>query len=222
MILVEFEIMSSIQRANRKSTDFTIDRILGDDSANPSKLQDSSNFTKTSSSLETVLCANNYCESTSTNFHDSASDSGTLNSEILSRTAHKFVENEIVNSTSPSRMFQCDDESINQKNISSQSTVQSLHNLHWLQCTRYRPPKLPRKSFAGKVPRRRSATHPRIPFTSFQIQTLEDKYKSGAYLSRKDVSQLSTILRIPHSRVCILNIVIARFFFPKFFNCLLA
>ena len=76
--------------------------------------------------------------------------------------------------------------------------------LSWLECTRYRPPKLPRKSGAGKIrKRRRPGLHPRIPFTASQLQQLEDKYRKCAYLSRRDVIQLSTALRLAQSRVSI-------------------
>ncbi|XP_015118223.1 homeobox protein engrailed-2 [Diachasma alloeum] len=74
-------------------------------------------------------------------------------------------------------------------------------DLQWLQCTRYRPPRLPRRTSGTRNCKRRPATHPRIPFTSFQLEVLEDKYKTGPYLTRKDVLQLAGILRLPQSRV---------------------
>ncbi|XP_015597870.1 homeobox protein engrailed-1 isoform X2 [Cephus cinctus] len=83
----------------------------------------------------------------------------------------------------------------------SAPVITDNNELSWLQCTRYRPPRLPRKSSAGKATKRRPGTHPRIPFTTLQLQVLEDKYKRGAYLSRRDVLQLSTTLRLPQSRV---------------------
>lgn len=74
-------------------------------------------------------------------------------------------------------------------------------DLPWLRCTRYRPPRLPKRSSASKISKRRPGKHPRIPFTAFQLQILEDKYSKGAYLARRDVVQLSLILRLPQSRV---------------------
>lgn len=73
----------------------------------------------------------------------------------------------------------------------------------WLRCTRYKPPKLSRRSCTGKSIKRRPGSHPRIPFTKFQLQLLEEKYKGNAYLSRRDVIQLSGILHLPQSRVSI-------------------
>lgn len=73
--------------------------------------------------------------------------------------------------------------------------------LSWLRCTRYCPPKLPRKSCAGKSLKRKPGSHPRIPFTKHQLEILEDKYKSNAYLTRKDVVHLSDVLHLPQSRV---------------------
>ncbi|XP_023247040.1 uncharacterized protein LOC106636216 [Copidosoma floridanum] len=73
--------------------------------------------------------------------------------------------------------------------------------LSWLRCTRYCPPKLPRKSSAGKNLKRKPGSHPRIPFTKYQLEVLEDKYKSNAYLARKDVVYLSDLLHLPQSRI---------------------
>ena len=73
--------------------------------------------------------------------------------------------------------------------------------LPWLRCTRYSPPKLPRRPSAGKQVKRRLGSQPRIPFTKLQIQVLEEKYRISAYLSRKDVIQLAENLNLPQNRV---------------------
>lgn len=73
--------------------------------------------------------------------------------------------------------------------------------LPWLRCTRYSPPKLPRRPQSGKEVKRRLGSHPRIPFTKLQIQVLEDKYRISAYLSRRDVIQLAGNLSLPQNRV---------------------
>jgi len=75
-------------------------------------------------------------------------------------------------------------------------------DLTWLQYTRYRPPKLPRKSVVEKRIKRRTGEHPRIPFSSSQLRVLEDRYKRNAYLSRNDVVEMSATLRLPQSKVC--------------------
>ncbi|XP_051160767.1 homeobox protein engrailed-2b [Leptopilina boulardi] len=72
--------------------------------------------------------------------------------------------------------------------------------LPWLHCTRYSPPKLPRRQ-TTKQRKRRLGSQPRIPFTKIQIQILEEKYKINAYLSRRDVIQLGGILNLPQNRV---------------------
>lgn len=77
-------------------------------------------------------------------------------------------------------------------------------DLTWLQYTRYKPPKLPRRSFVEKRRKRRAGDHPRIPFSSSQLQVLEDRYKRGAYLSRNDVVEMSATLRLPQSKVRII------------------
>ncbi|XP_011685686.1 PREDICTED: homeobox protein XHOX-7.1' [Wasmannia auropunctata] len=74
-------------------------------------------------------------------------------------------------------------------------------DLTWLQYTRYRPPRLPRRSLAERRVKRRVGDHPRIPFSSSQLQVLEDRYKRGAYLSRSDVIEMSATLRLPQSKI---------------------
>lgn len=74
--------------------------------------------------------------------------------------------------------------------------------LTWLQYTRYRPPKLPRRSLAERRVKRRAGDHPRIPFSSSQLQVLENRYRRSAYLSRNDIVEMSATLRLPQSKVC--------------------
>ncbi|OXU30475.1 hypothetical protein TSAR_013545 [Trichomalopsis sarcophagae] len=83
----------------------------------------------------------------------------------------------------------------------SDSTQLNSEELSWLRCTRYRPPKLPRKSSAGKIFKRKPGSHPRIPFTKYQIEILENRYRSSSYLSRDDVVNLSDLLHLPQSRI---------------------
>lgn len=75
-------------------------------------------------------------------------------------------------------------------------------DLTWLQYTRYRPPKLPRRSYVERRTKRRTDDRPRIPFSSSQLQVLEDRYRRSAYLSRNDVVEMSAMLRLPQSKVC--------------------
>lgn len=72
--------------------------------------------------------------------------------------------------------------------------------LEWLRCTRYRPPKIPRKSTIGKN-RRKPSLHPRIPFSTFQLDFLEQQFRHSAYLSKDDVSEISSALNLPPNRV---------------------
>lgn len=75
------------------------------------------------------------------------------------------------------------------------------NDLTWLHYTRYRPPKLPRRSFVEKRTKRRAGDHPRIPFSSSQLEVLENRYRRSAYLSRNDVIEISATLRLPQSKV---------------------
>ncbi|XP_072754624.1 homeobox protein MSX-1 isoform X2 [Anoplolepis gracilipes] len=75
-------------------------------------------------------------------------------------------------------------------------------DLTWLQYTRYRPPKLPRRSYVERRRiKRRTDDRPRIPFSSSQLQVLEDRYRKSAYLSRNDVVEMSAMLRLPQSKI---------------------
>lgn len=74
-------------------------------------------------------------------------------------------------------------------------------DLMWLQYTRYRPPKLPRKSLAERRIKRRAGDHPRIPFSSSQLQVLEDRYRRCAYLTRSEVAEMSAMLKLPQIKV---------------------
>lgn len=184
--------MSRVQhnKPNRRTSDFSIARILAD---NTSKLS-----TNPSSSLiqNSPINSNIKQFNDKNNFYHGENILTNDNDKSLFRINSEFVNQTIVHSPSTSGLFQVIEQTKNDK-----STEDCASDLYWLQCTRYRPPKIPRKSFVGKICKRRPASHPRIPFSSFQLDVLEEKYKNDAYLSRKDVIQLSTTLRLPHSRV---------------------
>ena len=78
--------------------------------------------------------------------------------------------------------------------------IKATTELEWLRCTRYRPPKIPRKSTIGKN-RRKPSLHPRIPFSTFQLDFLEQQFRHSAYLSKDDVSEISSVLNLPPNRV---------------------
>ncbi|XP_072158099.1 uncharacterized protein [Bemisia tabaci] len=71
----------------------------------------------------------------------------------------------------------------------------------WLRCTRYKPPKLKRTRRQDGVVRRKLGRNPRIPFSSEQVLTLENKFRENAYLSCADVAALSSALRLSEIRI---------------------
>nr|XP_012149522.1 PREDICTED: uncharacterized protein LOC105663661 [Megachile rotundata] len=77
--------------------------------------------------------------------------------------------------------------------------LRDIEKLEWLQCTRYKPPKIPRKPI-GKN-KRKPSFYPRIPFSMFQLEFLEQKFRNSAYLTRNDVIDISDILKLPPNRV---------------------
>ncbi|XP_076383732.1 uncharacterized protein LOC117224493 [Megalopta genalis] len=80
-------------------------------------------------------------------------------------------------------------------------SLQVLQNkFKWLHCTRYKPPTVPRKSRSDKH-KRRDGLQPRIPISMFQLDILERKYCNGAYLSRNDLLELSSTLKLPPKKL---------------------
>ncbi|XP_041351184.1 homeobox protein MSH-A-like [Gigantopelta aegis] len=71
----------------------------------------------------------------------------------------------------------------------------------WLQCTRYKPPKLPRRKNKDGVKRRKLGRNPRVPFTQNQVSVLEEKFRRTHYLSSMDVAELSSVLSLSDNRV---------------------
>ncbi|XP_014665274.1 PREDICTED: homeobox protein Hox-B6-like [Priapulus caudatus] len=71
----------------------------------------------------------------------------------------------------------------------------------WLQCTRYRPPKLPRMKRKEGPQKRKLGRNPRIPFSPGQVATLEEKFRAAHYLSSMDVAELSSALSLSETRV---------------------
>lgn len=72
-------------------------------------------------------------------------------------------------------------------------------NFEWLQCSRYKPPKLPRRR---EFPRRRHlGRNPRIPFTSVQVSALEAQFAVTRYLSGAQVHSIAVALGLTDTRV---------------------
>ncbi|CAN8031715.1 unnamed protein product, partial [Ixodes persulcatus] len=69
----------------------------------------------------------------------------------------------------------------------------------WLQCSRYKPPKLPRRR---EFPRRRYlGRNPRIPFTGSQVSALEAHFRTNRYLSGAQVHRIADNLGLTETRV---------------------
>ncbi|XP_031843674.1 uncharacterized protein LOC116431847 [Nomia melanderi] len=80
-------------------------------------------------------------------------------------------------------------------------SLQELRSeLEWLHCTRYKPPKVPRRSRTDQH-KRKASLHPRIPFSSYQIDVLERRFHDSAYVSKNDVLDLSAALTLPPKKV---------------------
>ncbi|ENN70661.1 hypothetical protein YQE_12606, partial [Dendroctonus ponderosae] len=70
----------------------------------------------------------------------------------------------------------------------------------WLQCSRYCPPRVPRVQ-KNNVQKRQLGRHPRIPFTSYQLSLLEQKFNESPYLSSEEVIVMSKKLQLADIRV---------------------
>ncbi|XP_072023804.1 uncharacterized protein [Amphiura filiformis] len=71
----------------------------------------------------------------------------------------------------------------------------------WLQCTRYKPPRLPRAKRKEGAKKRKLGRNPRVPFSPAQVATLEQKFRCTHYLSSIDVAELSQALNLSENRV---------------------
>ncbi|XP_060521973.1 brain-specific homeobox protein homolog [Cylas formicarius] len=76
-----------------------------------------------------------------------------------------------------------------------------VESFHWLQCSRYCPPKVPRINKKETFQKRQLGRHPRIPFTSTQLSILEQKFQESPYLSSDEVMTLSQKLKLADIRV---------------------
>ncbi|EFA07332.1 homeobox protein ceh-5 isoform X2 [Tribolium castaneum] len=81
------------------------------------------------------------------------------------------------------------------------NSAMPLDPYSWLQCTRYCPPKVPRANKREGPQKRQLGRHPRIPFTSYQLSVLEEKFKQSPYLSSEEVTMLSRQLQLVDVRV---------------------
>ncbi|KAL1484999.1 hypothetical protein MTO96_032240 [Rhipicephalus appendiculatus] len=71
----------------------------------------------------------------------------------------------------------------------------------WLQCSRYKPPKLPTAG-RGEFPRRRYVgRNPRIPFTGAQVSALEAQFAASRYLSGAQVNNVAIRLGLTEKRL---------------------
>ncbi|XP_052058052.1 homeobox protein MSH-C-like [Mytilus californianus] len=85
--------------------------------------------------------------------------------------------------------------------VDSDETDDEDDSLPWLQCTRYKPPKLPRNKRKDCIKKRKLGRNPRVPFTQHQVAALEQKFRRTQYLSSMDVAELSTLLNLTETRV---------------------
>eukprot|EP00794_Sanderia_malayensis_P018839 gene18839-20735_t len=95
-----------------------------------------------------------------------------------------------LNSDQSSRTIKNEDEVLNTTAI----------RFDWLDCTRYKPPKVPRSKRKRGVAAKPSR-QPRVPFTPFQQATLENKFQLDHYLTSNAVSELSVVLNLPEQRI---------------------
>jgi len=70
----------------------------------------------------------------------------------------------------------------------------------WLQCTRYKPPKVTRVK-RKKYMSMNVSRQPRIPFTPFQQSNLEAQFHERQYLTSHRLHELSDILGLPKQRI---------------------
>ncbi|XP_062588983.1 homeobox protein MSX-2-like [Saccostrea cucullata] len=118
------------------------------------------------------------------------------------RETVKFsIENILKDKTSPSPDEDVQDVSEVPPDNKSTKEVIAGRQFSWLQCTRYKPPKLPRLKKKDGVKKRKLGRNPRVPFTQHQVAVLEHKFRRTHYLSSMDVAELSSVLSLTENRV---------------------
>ncbi|XP_034940916.1 homeobox protein MSH-C [Chelonus insularis] len=175
--------MSELHKFNKKSSNFSIAHILADKTTESTPPLWSIHLIKMNL-IQDKLLRVNYNNNSSI---DQSNYNNLVNSEVYTSSSNERIQ--------PINKQQCEELFHDKRKIVSRS------DFSWLQCTRYQPPKIPKRTFNNRACKRKPATHPRIPFTSFQLEVLEEKYRNNAYLSKKDVHHLATILRLPHNRI---------------------
>lgn len=204
--------MNSLQRSRSEKSDFSIARILSEDNDKDIvNSQDSYNrvnivhqfhqvedVTETIVHHENVIKVSNLesmCHFNSKLCQRRMNDQNSLGDRMINEDGTNEIQE-----TAQSRSINAY-EDVKKHEIAASYEETHRNELAWLQYTRYKPPKLPRRNLIGKNAKRRPGVHPRIPFSSFQLQVLEERYKKNAYLSRRDALDISTSLRLPQSRV---------------------
>ncbi|XP_012285361.1 homeobox protein MSX-1 [Orussus abietinus] len=174
--------MTETQKPRRVSTDFSIARILSNDRPTSSTVNQEADQIRTPGPPSRLEDSQNL-DQRSSSLTKALKTESTIGEDVArcSGTMEKHL---------PARCT-----------FTGNADPNIARDLPWLRCTRYHPPRLPRKPSSGRNTKRRPGTHPRIPFTALQLQILEERYKDGAYLARRDVVHLSAILRLPQSRV---------------------
>lgn len=103
-------------------------------------------------------------------------------------------------SSRPTQETHCKDEEVDSKRNSEQETL-AINSLPWLAYTRYYPPKIPRTRNRKTSSKRKVSGSPRVPFTAEQLAKLENSYKESHYVTSSQATQLSSMLKLPESRV---------------------
>ncbi|XP_076545285.1 uncharacterized protein LOC117610586 [Osmia lignaria lignaria] len=113
---------------------------------------------------------------------------------------YKNLKNNVETTQNKYSLFENEIKEENESSRGKLDVVRDVEKLEWLHCTRYKPPKIPRKPTIGKS-KRKPSFYPRIPFSMFQLEYLEQKFQTSAYLMRHDVMEMSDVLKIPPNRI---------------------
>ncbi|EEB14671.1 hypothetical protein Phum_PHUM317730 [Pediculus humanus corporis] len=74
------------------------------------------------------------------------------------------------------------------------------NEFEWLNCTRYKPPKLPRQRKKDGNQKRKLGRNPRIPFSSSQVAFLEATFLRTPYLGSDTVKHVASYLKLTEMR----------------------
>ncbi|XP_078001334.1 uncharacterized protein LOC144453841 [Glandiceps talaboti] len=202
--MMEREHQHNQQQQQQQKQKHSLQQNANSKSSTSTGLASSSSSSKTAASSAaspSAAAASAATASASTSHHCSTSFS--IDS-ILGRTDSKESDKDKITETAQESDDKTDLSQIASTSHGGEESADSsdpMTRFSWLQCTRYKPPRLPRVKKKDGTKKRKLGRNPRVPFSAAQVAMLEQKFRRTHYLSSVDVAELSAALNLSENRV---------------------